>query len=277
MWLNSGQWNVGRSDVTIKLPVGIDIQEVPEWLCTAKLLYSPSPLPPITHRAAYEKWNSIVFSQWDYSVYLLLQFVSISLIHHFSIKFSSQSITEKFKWLFQTLTNLSHLIRIIRYIYIYIFSCNTCWNSFTNWFFLSLPGTYGRIDLTFFLGILLVTSLQNFILQTHNSLSLDSATVHWFLSHILTFLHVLIKSPFSSQSQKIVRTQASALHSLHSAIKLPHFHRLKYWIFPSEQWCSGRNIYTMSWRAVSAWSLIHKAPSPPDFFASVDSIIIFPE
>ena len=140
MWLDSGQWNVGRSDVTIKLPVGIDIQEVPEWLCTAKLLYSPSPLPPITHRAAYEKWNSIVFSQWDYSVYLLLQFVSTSLIHHSSIKFSSQSITEKFKWLFQTLTNLSHLIRIIRYT-----GWNTRWNSFTNSFFLFLPSTYGRI------------------------------------------------------------------------------------------------------------------------------------
>ena len=75
---------------------------------------------------------------------------------------------------------------------------------------------------------------------------------------------------------KIIRTQASALQSLYSAIKLLHFQD---WTFSS--WatsCAVWIVHSTSWPCLCSQSLIHHLPktaSPPDFLISVDRIIIF--
>lgn len=70
------------------------------------------PFLAVSPWAAHEKWKSVVFSQWDDSVDLLLQFLAPSLIHHSGIELSSFSVTEAYEWLFQILTHLSYLISI---------------------------------------------------------------------------------------------------------------------------------------------------------------------
>lgn len=101
----------------------------------------------------------------------------------------------------------------------------------------------------------------------------------WFFSHALLFLQFLVNPPPpSSWSQKITKTQASALLCLYSIIKLTHLYRWNYFLLGNDAH-SMQTIPTASWPSSSfARSFIHYLPKPEaslDVFISVNRVIIF--